>query len=94
MEASPTVISVVLLLSIVLGVILALLQPVERIHIHKLAKHRKKQADIHNGTRTMWNSPEHIQNLMIEERNKRDQLLSNYLWTTLQFNKTGKKQTK
>lgn len=94
MEASPTVIFVVLLLSIVLGVILALLQPVERIHIHRLAKHRKKQADIHNSTRTMWSSPEHIQNLMFEERNKRDQLLSNYLWTTLQLRKLGKTQTR
>ncbi|AHA55867.1 putative membrane protein [Emiliania huxleyi virus 164] len=91
MEASPTVTVVVLLSAILLGVILALLQPADRVRIYRMKQHRQKFADTHNNTRSMWGNASRVQKMMHQEMYERDKLLTNYMWNSMKLGRLMKK---
>ena len=92
MEASPTVSVGVLLSAILLGVILALLQPDQRVCVYRMKQYRQKFADTHNNTRTMWGKPERVQKMMHQEMYERDKLLTNYMWNSIKLGRLMKKR--
>jgi len=94
MEASPTVTVVVLLSAILLGVLIALLQPTDRIRIYRMERQRKKFADTHNNTRSMWGNAASVQNMMQREMHERDKLLTNYMWNSIKLGRLLKKSSR